>query len=305
LIQSPQAPQLHRGIAGLAQLLNRFGRARIRMQALPCSFDLFVDGIEAPVFEEFAAGTEALHLEDLAARQSLMTNPLYRKRFVKQWRSKLGHAFHRNLAMTTIIGCPDGSVVGKSFSEVAAGRGVEPVEALIDLAAVHGRDLRWRTVAANSDPAAIEWIVKHPVSMIGFSDAGAHLRNMAFHNIALILLKKVRDAERNGTPFMSTGEAVHKLTADIADFFRLDAGTLAPGRRGDAVVIDPTGLDASVDEHHEADMPGFDGIVRMVKRNDAAVRAVVVNGRLAWQGNALAPGFGTTPGFGEVLRRTA
>src|SRR5205823_2143757 len=114
----------------------------------------------------------------------------------------------------------------------------------------------------------------------GFSDAGAHLRNMAFHNIALILLKKVRDAERAGTPFMTTGEAVHKLTADTADFFSLDAGTLAPGRRADAVVIDPAGLDDSVDEHHEADMAGFDGVVRMVKRNDAAVRAVLVNGRV-------------------------
>jgi N-acyl-D-aspartate/D-glutamate deacylase len=141
--------------------------------------------------------------------------------------------------------------------------------------------------------------------MIGFSDAGAHLRNMAFHNFALSLLKKVRDAEQAGAPFMTTGEAVHKLTADIADFFRLDTGTLAPGRRGDAVIIDPTGLDDSVDEHHEADMPGFDGVVRMVKRNDAAVRVVLVNGRVAWQGNAMVPGFGAEPGYGEVLRRIA
>jgi N-acyl-D-aspartate/D-glutamate deacylase len=289
----------------VAQFLNRFGRGRIRMQALPCAFDLFVDGIEAPVFEEFAAGTEALHLEDLAARQSLMRNPLYRKRFVKQWRAKLGHAFHRNLALTEIIDCPDRSVIGKSFTAVAAARGVEPVEALIDLAAEHGKDLRWRAVAANSDPAAIDWIVQHPVSMIGFSDAGAHLRNMAFHNIGLLLLKRVRDAQLAGRPFMSVGQAVHKLTGDIAEFFRLDTGILAPGRRGDVVVVDPAGLDESVEEHHEADMPGFDGIVRMVRRNDAAVRAVLVNGRLAWHDNAAADGFGTTPGFGEVLRRTA
>ena len=52
-------------------------------------------------------------------------------------------------------------------------------------------------------------------------------------------------------------------------------------------------------------MPGFDGIVRMVKRNDDAVRAVIVNGRVAWQDNAVVAGFGTKPGFGEVLRRTA
>ena len=31
---------------------------------------------------------------------------------------------------------------------------------------------------------------------MGFSDAGAHLRNMAFYNFGLRLLRHVRDAER-------------------------------------------------------------------------------------------------------------
>ncbi len=42
-----------------------------------------------------------------------------------------------------------------------------------------------------------------PAAMIGFSDAGAHLRNMAFYNFPLRMLKRVRDAEGAGRPFMT------------------------------------------------------------------------------------------------------
>ena len=45
---------------------------------------------------------------------------------------------------------------------------------------------------------ALEWIVSHPDVQIGFSDAGAHLRNMAHYNFPLRMLKLVRDAELRG-----------------------------------------------------------------------------------------------------------
>ena len=39
---------------------------------------------------------------------------------------------------------------------------------------------------------------RRPSIHMGFSDAGAHLRNMAFYNFSLRLLKRTRDAERAG-----------------------------------------------------------------------------------------------------------
>ncbi len=99
----------------------------------------------------------------------------------------------------------------------------------------------------------------NPAAMIGFSDAGAHLRNMAFYNFPLRMLKRVRDAERSGRAFMTVDQAVHKLTADIADFHRIDAGRLEVGSRADLVVIDPARLDDTVEEVHEAPMEGFAG----------------------------------------------
>jgi N-acyl-D-aspartate/D-glutamate deacylase len=304
LIDPGVAPGLHRPLGALASIANRLGRGEIRMQALPCPFDVFVDGIDAPVFEELGAGNEALSIEDLPERAKLLSDAGYRQRFRQDWKRRLGRAYHRNLDEARIIGCPDPTVVGKTFGEIARERGLEPVDTLLDLAAEHGASLRWRTCGANGRPKEVERIVHHPVAMIGFSDAGAHLRNMAFYNLALMLLRKVRLAEAEGRSFMTVGQAVQRCTSDIADFLQLDAGRIGLGRRADLVVIDPAELTEQVDRYEEAPMGPFPDIERVVKRNDSAVRLVVVAGKTAWTSNGAGAGLGAEGGFGRLLRRS-
>ena len=113
---------------------------------------------------------------------------------------------------------------------------------------------------------------------MGFSDAGAHLRNMAFYNCGLRLLRHVRDAERNNEPFMTVERAVHRLTGELADWYGLDTGHVRVGDWADVVVVDPEKLDASLDGYHEADVPAYGGLSRMVNRNDDTVKAVLVAG---------------------------
>ena len=62
-----------------------------------------------------------------------------------------------------------------------------------------------------------------PLSITSGSAAGAHLRNMAFYNFGLRLLRHVRDAEKAGKPFMTIEQAVHRLTGELADWYHLDA----------------------------------------------------------------------------------
>jgi N-acyl-D-aspartate/D-glutamate deacylase len=178
---------------------------------------------------------------------------------------------------------------------------VDPLDAFLDLQTEFGNDLRWYTVVANGKESNLEWIVSHPAAIIGFSDAGAHLRNMAFYNFPLRMLKRVRDAASAGRPFMTVEAAVHRLTGEIADFLRVDAGHLAVGRRADLVVIDPERLDSAVEEITEEDMVGFEGLRRLVRRNDDTVRAVLVNGRVAWESGSLADDLGHSPGYGTFL----
>ena len=302
LMDAPPAMGAYKAMAAVANRYNRHLGAHVRFQALPTPFDLYTDGVENPVFEEFSAGTEALHLADLAARRALMGAPVYRQRFCREWSNKLAaRAYHRDLHEARIVSCPDRSLDGRTFAEVAAERGVEPVDLFLDLQIAYGNDLRWYSVVANGDEDRLADIMADPAALIGFSDAGAHLRNMAFYNFPLRMLKRVRDAEAAGRPFMTVEHAVHKLTGDIADFHRIDAGHLAPGRRADVVVVDPERLDDSVEAIHEAPMPGFDGLSRLVRRNDDTVRAVLVNGRVAWRGGAPADDLGTSRGYGTFL----
>jgi N-acyl-D-aspartate/D-glutamate deacylase len=282
----------------LARLFNGALNADFRMQALPEVFDLWADGIDLVVFEEFEAGTAALHLQDALSRSELLRDPEYRRRFKKQWRNKyLPKAFHRNFRHTEILACPDASVVGRSFYEVGRERGQDPVDAFLDLVIEHGDALRWYSVLGNDRPEWLQWIVSHPDILIGFSDAGAHLRNMAHYNFPLRLLRMAQE-----TGCMTIERAVERLTSEIAEWFAIDAGVLDVGRRADIAVIDPRGLTAALDAVHEEALPAFDGLRRLVRRNDDAVRAVLINGKLVAESGVRAPGFGELRGFGRVLR---
>ncbi|RMG18732.1 MAG: N-acyl-D-glutamate amidohydrolase [Planctomycetota bacterium] len=290
-------------IAGaLARFFNRFLRADFRLQALPEVFDLWADGMDIVVFEEFEAGAAALHFADLERRHALLRDPAYRRRFKRQWRRRwLPRAYHRNFEHSEVISCPDPRVVGKSFADIGRERGVDAVDAFLDLVLEHGRALRWYTVMGNDRPRWLEWIVRHPDILIGFSDAGAHLRNMAHYNFPLRLLRLVRDADAAGRPCMSVGRAVQRLTSEIAEWLGLDAGVLAPGRRADLVVVRPEALDERLDEVHEEAVPEFGGLRRLVRRNDEAVEAVVVGGRIAARRGVPADELGERP-FGRLLR---
>jgi N-acyl-D-aspartate/D-glutamate deacylase len=294
---------IHRIVGVLARLTNRLLGGDLRFQALPNTFDMYVDGIEVPVFEEFGAGTEALHIEDPEGRAALLRDPGYRRRFKRHWRNPfLGRAYHRDLDETKIVDCPDPTLIGRSFAQVARERGQDPIDALLDLVAEHGLALRWYTVVANDRKRWLEWIVAHPDVLIGFSDAGAHLRNMAYYNFPLRMLKLVRDAEAEGRPFMTIERAVQRLTGEIAQWLGLDAGRIELGARADLVILDPAGLDATVEQLHEAPMRDFKDLPRLVRRNDAAVRRVLIHGRTAFVDAAPVAALGRESGFGALLR---
>jgi N-acyl-D-aspartate/D-glutamate deacylase len=287
--------------AALARIVNTVLGGNLRFQALPNPFDLWTDGLEVPVLEEIGAGTRALHETDPRKRAALLRDPAYRARFRREWAGGfLGRAYHRDLRETEILACPDPTVVGRSFAAVAAERGVEAVDAFLDLQATHGNALRWYTVVANDRPDALAWILRHPDILIGFSDAGAHLRNMAYYNFPMRLLWR---AHVGGV--LPVERAVHRLSGELADWLGIDAGRLAVGRRADVVVVDPAGLDESVERVEEAPVPGFADLNRVVRRSDRAVRAVLVAGRLAWDGRQATPAFGRERGFGRVLRANA
>ncbi len=188
---------------------------------------------------------------------------------------------------------------------MAAERGVDPLDCFLDLQQEHGNDLRWYTVVGNDRLKELEYVVDHPAVLIGFSDAGAHLRNMAYYDFPLHLLRLVTRAEAEGRELMTRERAVHRLTGEIADYLGIDAGHLEVGRRADVVVVDPATLDDRLDAITEEDMVGIPDLHRLVRRHDDCTPTVLVNGRIAWHDGGFAPGFGDRKGYGRVLRATA
>ncbi|QEM48414.1 N-acyl-D-amino-acid deacylase family protein [Mycolicibacterium grossiae] len=263
----------------LARVINRLG-GNFRWQHLPVPFEVYADGIDLVVFEEFGAGAAALHLSDELERNDLMRDEAYRRRFRKDYENRMGvRVWQRDFYDAEIVACPDATVVGKSFGAVGDERGLHPVDAFLDLVLDHGKALRWRTTISNHRPEVLRKLAAEPGVQMGFSDAGAHLRNMAFYNMGLRLLRHVRDAQRAGTPFMTVEQAVHRLTGELADWYRLDAGHLRVGDRADLAIIDPERLDERLDDYAEEPVPQYGGLSRMVNRNDDTVTAVFVGGR--------------------------
>jgi N-acyl-D-aspartate/D-glutamate deacylase len=272
----------------LAAVVNRVG-ADFRWQHLPVPFEVYADGIDLVIFEEFGSGAAALHLQERIARDRLMRDPAYRRRFRKEYESRYGpRVWHRDLFDAEIVGCPDPMVIGKSFGQVGVERGtpdrpLHPVDAFLDLVVEHGTDLRWRTTISNHRPEVLRKMAQSPTIQMGFSDAGAHLRNMAFYNFGLRLLRHVQLAEQAGRPFLTMEQAVHRLTGELADWYGLDAGHLRVGDRADLLVLDPARLDASLEAYAESPVEKYGGLSRMVNRNDATVPHVLVAGREVWR----------------------
>jgi N-acyl-D-aspartate/D-glutamate deacylase len=290
------------------RLLNVGLGASVRFQHLPVPFQLYSDGIDLPVFEELRAGTAALHLRDQLERNALLADQNYRREFRREFdRIKLGPSlWHRDFHDAVIVGCPDKSLIGKSFGAIADERGLHPLDAFLDVLVENGeRNVRWTTVVANHRPKLLDRLAAEPTIHMGFSDAGAHLRNMAFYNFALRLLKRTLDANREGKPFLTLERAVHRLTGELAEWFGLDAGTLREGDRADFVIIDPAGLDDSVDCYHEEEVPFYGGLSRMVNRNDAAVVATGVNGAVVFRNGQFRDGYGRSVKSGRYLRAAA
>ncbi|MCB9682195.1 MAG: amidohydrolase family protein [Alphaproteobacteria bacterium] len=156
--------------------------------------------------------------------------------------------------------------------------GADEAGFLIHLLQTFDTDLTWWCVSANEDEATVKRILMDERFLPGFSDAGAHITNMAFYDANL---RALRHAQADGDA--AVGRMVHRLTAQPCDLFGVDAGSLAEGATADVVVVDPTALRAYESEAHvqRVHREVFDH-AQLVNRSDGVVRWVVVGGRMAW-----------------------
>lgn len=281
---------------------NTLLRANLRWQFLPAPFVIYAYGLDFNSFGELA---DARILRDVKNPEDMYTEaarPGFRDIMRRNMKAMLSAGlWHREFADAWVVECPDTSLIGRNFAEIGRAQGKDAIDAFLDLALEHRDALRWGVQFAGERTHVMRKLCRNKQVHVGFADSGAHLENMASYNFPLCMLKYVRDAELEGKPFMTTGQAIHRLTGELADWYDIDAGYIRPGDRADVVIVNPQGLGPEVFEMEDADFPAFD-MQRLVNRNDDAVDAVLINGRVAYtRADGLSPELGKQTGFGRFL----
>lgn len=260
----------------LASVINDGLSGNLRFQSLSVPFELWSDGCNTPVFEEMQASACLMNADTAAQRQLLYRDSDWRKQLRGEWLSRFGASFHKDLAQMQVVGCPDNTLVGRSFADIARSRGQVAVDTFIELISEFDESIRWHSVIANDRPAEMRSYLQHPYIQLGFSDAGAHNRNLAFQNSHLHFL---RDCLLNSDA-LPIEKAVWRITGELADWFGLDAGYLREGRVADVLVLDPEALKTDLTGPQETTDPRFDNAMRMVTRSGKAVQQVIVGGEV-------------------------
>ncbi|HEY8517010.1 MAG TPA: amidohydrolase family protein [Candidatus Binatia bacterium] len=173
---------------------------------------------------------------------------------------------------TTIAEAPsEPALAERNLAEVAAERGVHPVDLALDLALASDLEARFRMAVANTDEAIVGELLRDPTVVLGLSDAGAHASQLCDASFSTHLLGHwVRDKG-----VLTLEEAIRLLTSRGADLLGLaDRGRLAPGAVADVTVFDPETVGCTP-LRRVRDLPA--GADRLVS-DAVGVRAVIVNG---------------------------
>jgi N-acyl-D-amino-acid deacylase len=208
------------------------------------------------------------------------------------WRARMG-AFWDSAAFMKLASVEKGATPataaldGRLLDDIAAERGISAPEVMFDIALEDKLQTFFRISApVTQDESKLERILKSPATLVGISDAGAHLQTFAGGDYTSYFLAHwVRE---KGS--FTLEEGVAALTSRVADFLGLtDRGTLEPGKVADLVIFDPDTVEPLPLQTLD-DIPG--GGTRMTK-GARSISWVIVGGEPIIENGAPT---GATPG---------
>jgi len=163
-------------------------------------------------------------------------------------------------------------LVGRSLADLAAERGADPWDLMLDLALGEDLKTRFAIVSRNADKEELTALLTDPRVVLGAHDAGAHVDMLCDAVFPTYLLGHwVRDEGA-----VSLEDAVWRLSGQIADVFRIaDRGFVRPDLAADLVAFDPDDVGPG-EERRVWDFPG--GADRLVAES-RGVHSVWVNGQ--------------------------
>ena len=165
-----------------------------------------------------------------------------------------------------------------SMAEIARGKGIHPVELMIDMALERDLKMFFRQPIANEDQAQVLDMMKHPRSVITFSDSGAHVSQIMDSSLQTHLLSYwVREKQA-----MTLEDAIKQITYNTATMWGLhDRGLLREGMAADLVVFDADTIGARMPEVVR-DLPAS---AKRLKQTADGILNTVVNGEILLTNN--------------------
>jgi len=163
-------------------------------------------------------------------------------------------------------------LVGRRVDDLAAERGVQPLDVMCDIALAEDLKTRFRAYIANDDIDAVGRLLTTDSVALGLSDAGAHVDQLCDAPLFTYLLGTwVRDRQ-----VMSLERAVRKMTGEPADVFGfVNRGYLREGHHADICVFDPATVGPGP-TRRVRDFPA--DADRLTAEQPTGVRHVLVNG---------------------------
>ena len=240
---------------------------------------------------------------DVPERMDKLRDPEVRAKLLERSQSPDAGTFLRltdwaNYEIGDTFSDANAGLTGKRVKEIAAERGTEddPFGTLVDI--VLADDLRTVLWPTPTDDDDLSWSMRaeaweHECTLIGGSDAGAHLDRMAGAPYTTAFLGDML----RGRKLINIETAVHHLTQAPAELFGLrDRGVLAEGNIADIVVFDPETIDAGP-VRMVNDLPGGSG---RLWADAHGISKVFVNGKLS-----ISDGVANETLSGAVLRSGA
>jgi N-acyl-D-aspartate/D-glutamate deacylase len=170
-----------------------------------------------------------------------------------------------------VLDTPDGP--HRTVAAIAAERGVDPVDALVDLSLERDFDLFFAQPFANHDLGAVRTMIEHPRTVVAISDSGAHVSQIIDASVPTHFLSHWVRREQA----FSWEQGVRMLTADPARLWGFaDRGVLVEGHAADLAVFDPERIAPELPDAAR-DLPA--GALRL-KQGATGIDATVVNGRV-------------------------
>ena len=254
--------------------LNRRGcRPQVMPTPLTIQFDLHNPAISLSNMPSW----KPLFGADPETQKRAYRDPAFRERFrveLQEW--GLNWPWDRT-EVNTAVSPALKPLVGRTLAAIAAERGHHPTDTFLDLALEDDLKLRYAVRLFNVDVTRVGKLITDPRTLLGLSDAGAHIDVFCTADYCTHLLGAwVREQK-----VMTLERAIQRISSEPAAFFGIrDRGRLAPGLAADIVLFDADTIASELRPEFIYDFP--DAVGRLVTRS-RGIHYTIVNGQVLYE----------------------